>query len=167
VDFDKRIDIIKTDGNVYQVWFNRGDNTYSDVFSVSQDTPIDFSLSTVQLSDFNGDRVPDVCVVRPTCIEISAGVGYGQFLSSSNVLFPDWTFLNGDEAKVKLTDINGDGLADVVWERANQSGPGELWYWLNLGNYTLSAHKTITDMPDIDGDAAIRWADINAMAPPI
>src|SRR5205085_4662960 len=54
---------------------------------------------------------------------------------------------------------NGDGLADLVLERA---APGELWYWINLGNYTLSRRRIITNMPTgIGANAVIRWADLN------
>jgi RHS repeat-associated protein len=58
-----------------------------------------------------------------------------------------------------LTDLNGDGLADLVIERAE---PGECWYWLNLGNYTFSPRKVITGLPTTLGvNAVTRWADIN------
>ena len=60
--------------------------------------------------------------------------------------------------RAHLTDINGDGLADLVLERAS---PGELWYWLNLGNYTFSTRKVITSLPGFPDTAAVRWADLN------
>ncbi|MCZ7639104.1 MAG: FG-GAP-like repeat-containing protein [Verrucomicrobia bacterium] len=59
----------------------------------------------------------------------------------------------------KLTDITGDGLADLVLERA---APGELWFWVNRGNYTFSPRKRVTGMPvGVGSNAAIRWADLN------
>jgi hypothetical protein len=55
--------------------------------------------------------------------------------------------------------LNGDGLADLVLERA---GPGQRSFRLNLGNYTFSARKVIAGLPSaISATAAVRWADLN------
>src|SRR6185436_17561678 len=71
---------------------------------------------------------------------------------------PDFTLDDQQIASAKLTDINGDGLADLVLERA---APGECWYWLNLGNYTLSPRRVITGLPAVSSGTAVRWADLN------
>jgi hypothetical protein len=160
VDFDKRIDLIRADGKsrTYQIWFNHGANEYSDLFPVSQERPVNFAVSGFHLADFNGDRVPDVCRITPGGIEVSAGLGYGQFLSVSNVVIPDE---NIDDliAKAKLADITGDGLSDLVIDRAPD---GQLWYWINLGNYSLSSRKKVINVPRGSGiNPAIRLADLN------
>lgn len=159
VDFDKRTDLIRGDGLEYQVWFNLGGDRYSERITVPNDDGFDFSLSSVQFADWNGDRVPDLCRVWPTGIEVTAGFGYGQFAAANFVALPDYTLDAAQTDKAKLTDLNGDGLADLILERAN---PGELWFWLNLGNYSLSGRHVITDMPTgIGPSATIRWADLN------
>jgi RHS repeat-associated protein len=159
VDFDKRMDLIRGDGLEYQVWFNFGQNQYSERITVPAEAGFDFSLPGVQMADMNGDRVPDVARVRPMTVEVTAGLGYGRFASLIAVPIPDGPLDGTQMAKAKLTDINGDGLADLVLERAE---PGTVWYWLNLGNYTLSGRKIIRGMPTTMGqNAVIRWADLN------
>src|SRR6185436_9726479 len=71
---------------------------------------------------------------------------------------PDFTLDDQQIASAKLTDINGDGLADLVLERA---APGQCWYWLNLGNYSFSPRKIITGLPAVSVATAVRWADLN------
>lgn len=159
VDFDKRMDLLRGDGLQYQVWFNHGQNRYSERITVPHESAFDFAQETVLVADFNGDRLPDVAQVRPAGIEVSAGLGYGRFADRRFVSLPDDPLEDAQVRKAKLIDINGDGLADLVIERAS---PGELWFWLNRGNYSLSERKTIADMPiGVGLNAAIRWADVN------
>src|SRR5207249_8992480 len=109
--------------------------------------------------DFNGDRVPDVMRLSLTDLEVTAGLGYGNFAAPNTVFIPDGPLEPQQIEQAKLQDITGDGLADLVIERA---APGELWYWINLGNYTFSTRKVITNMPIAIGlNAVIRWADLN------
>ncbi|HEY5912362.1 MAG TPA: toxin TcdB middle/N-terminal domain-containing protein [Verrucomicrobiae bacterium] len=159
IDFDKRMDLIRGDGIQYQIWFNLGGNQYSERVTVMPDTVFDFSQPAVQIADLNGDRVPDIARIRPASVEVTAGLGYGHFAGLVSITIPDGPLDDAQVQKAKLTDINGDGLADLVLERA---APGELWYWLSLGNYTLSGRKTIAGMPTGIGlNTAIRWADLN------
>ena len=164
VDFDKRIDIIQSidlgGGSVeYRIWFNLGNQTYSPSITVPQNFGFVFSDTGVQIADFNGDRVPDIAQIRPTDVIVTAGLGYGNFADPVTVNIPDYVLDDTQIAQAKLMDITGDGLADLVIERA---APGELWYWVNLGNYTFSTRKVITDMPTgIGANAVVRWADLN------
>jgi RHS repeat-associated protein len=164
VDFDKRMDIIQSidlgGGSVeYRIWFNLGNQTYSPGITVPQNFGFVFSDAGVQIADFNGDRVPDIAQIRPTDVVVTAGLGYGNFADSVSVSIPDYVLSDTQIAQAKLMDITGDGLADLVIERA---APGELWYWVNLGNYTFSTRKVITGMPTgIGVNAVVRWADIN------
>lgn len=162
IDFDKRIDIIQSisvgSGAYYQVWFNLGHQKYSRRMRVSQASGFRLSQTGVHIADINGDRVPDILRVIPEYLVVTAGLGHGNFASPVSVNIPDWTLDDRHIKRAKLQDITGDGLADLVIERAS---PGVLWYWVNLGNYTLSDRKVITGLPNISGDAAIRWADLN------
>ncbi|MBI1930722.1 VCBS repeat-containing protein, partial [Candidatus Poribacteria bacterium] len=160
IDFDKRIDIIQSiDGGFnYQLWFNLGNQQYSKRVRVSQETGFDFALPGVFIADFNGDRVPDILRLGPQRLVVTAGLGHGHFAPAVNVSIPDWTLTDLQIQRAKLQDVSGDGLADVVIERAS---PGTLWYWVNLGNYTLTTRKQITGLPNVDGETAVRWADLN------
>jgi RHS repeat-associated protein len=163
VNFDKRIDIIQSistgSSADYRVWLNLGGDKYAKQTTVSQTEGLDFMQSGVEIIDFNGDRVTDIVRIRSNQIDILPGLGYGNFAARATANIPDYTLLGDDIARAKLRDINGDGFTDLVVERA---APGELWYWLNNGNYTLDTRRVITDMPTVTSpDAAVRWADMN------
>ncbi|MHB1306150.1 MAG: toxin TcdB middle/N-terminal domain-containing protein [Limisphaerales bacterium] len=163
VDFDKRIDIIQSldvGGAVaYRIWFNLGRQSYSTPITVESVGGFDFGVAGVQLADCNGDRVPDVARVQTGGVMAAAGLGYGRFAAPVAMALPDFTLDDTQAAKAKLTDLNGDGLADLVLERAE---PGTCWYWLNLGNYTFSPRKLITDLPAVfSAETVVRWADLN------
>jgi RHS repeat-associated protein len=163
LDFDKRMDIIQSistgSGADYRIWFNLGNRTYSAGLIVPQAAGFMLSASGVQIADLNGDRVPDIARITSSFVSITAGLGYGRFAAAISVPIPDLTLDDAQLSHASLIDINGDGLADLVIERA---APGELWYWLNLGNYSFSHRKIITGMPVAIGvNAATRWADLN------
>ena len=163
LDFDKRIDVIQSistgNGFDYRVWFNLGNQSYSPSVTVPQSFGFTFTTPSVQIADFNGDRVPDIVKVNPSTVLVTAGVGYGRFADPIAVPIPDLILDDTQVAKAKLADLNGDGCADLVIERA---APGELWYWLNLGNYKFSGRKIISNMPTaIGANAVVRWADLN------
>ncbi|HWQ91982.1 MAG TPA: toxin TcdB middle/N-terminal domain-containing protein, partial [Clostridia bacterium] len=163
LDFDKRIDIIQSistgNGTDYRIWFNLADQSYSPGIIVPQNNGLSFASPGIHLADMNGDRIPDLVAIFPSLNKVSSGLGYGRFADPIDVQIPDTLLDESMIAKMSLTDLNGDGLSDLVLERA---APGQLWYWINLGNFTLSRRKTITGMPTaIGASAVIRWADLN------
>lgn len=163
VDFDKRMDVIQSidvgGGAVYRIWFNRGHQRYSYSQTVGQTSGFLFAQSGVHLADFNGDRVPDVVWLQPMTLTVTAGLGHGSFADPITLTIPGVTLDTDQVARARFEDTTGDGLVDLVLERAE---PDQLWYWVNLGNYTLSGRKIITDMPTGLGQhPVIRWADLN------
>ncbi len=162
LDFDKRIDIIQSvssgGGVDYRVWFNLGQNHYSQRRTVSNETGFLFSQSGVHIADFNGDRVPDIVRIGLDSVSVTPGLGYGRFASNITVSIPEGLDTS-QRGSARLQDITGDGLADLVIERAV---PGALYYWINLGNYQFSARKLITGLPSgIGPNAVVRWADLD------
>ncbi len=164
LDFDKRIDIIQSiptggGGVDYRVWMNLGPQGYAAGTTVTQDGGFDFTQAGVDIVDFNGDRVPDVVRITPEDVKVTPGLGYGHFGALVSVPISDYTLTNDQVAKAKLRDITGDGLADLVIERA---APGELWYWINLGNNSFDTRRIITGIPAPLGQSpTVRWADMN------
>ncbi|UCC28769.1 MAG: VCBS repeat-containing protein, partial [Phycisphaerales bacterium] len=164
LDFDKRMDVVKSDYGAYSVWFNLGGGRYSD--EVLTDGAwhgyefIDFAGPGVQLADMNGDRLNDVVKVTPISVVYCANMGFGWFDQHVEMMLPDRALDDspgGNLHRARLTDVNGDGLSDLVVERAEGN---DLWFWLNMGNNTLSLSRVITDLP-ATSQAVIRWVDIN------
>ncbi len=166
MDFDKRMDVVRSSESGYTVWFNRGGGYYSQkVESDGAGYPgqiLLFSAAGVQTADMNGDRLEDVVQVRQNTLLYSANMGNGNFAAPVSVPIPNVLLTDGDNSQIsraKLTDVNDDGLADLLIERANAN---ELWLWLNRGTDSLSDRYVLTDMPDITSDSTVvRWADMN------
>lgn len=158
MDFDKRIDIVQSLAGAYDIWFNLGNHTYSPRVRVPQNPGYDFSDKTVHLGDFNGDRVPDFMILTPSTVQVVAGLGYGRYAPPVSVPIPEAPLEDFQVLQAQLQDITGDGLPELVIERATSD---TLWYWINLGNYTFGPRKVITGMPALLNPGAVRWADLN------
>ncbi|MEZ5326894.1 MAG: toxin TcdB middle/N-terminal domain-containing protein [Verrucomicrobiales bacterium] len=163
LDFDKHTDIIQSlGGEGYRIWFNREGREYSHRVPASPESEkfYDFTESGVEIADMNGDRVPDIAHLRPTGIRLTAGLGHGAFDGERTMIIPDAEDLSADQLKrARLQDVSGDGLADLVVERADGN---DLWFWENRGNWTLGPKRVITGMPASLGiDSELRWADLN------
>ncbi len=164
LDFDKRIDIIKSDFGIYSIWFNLGDGSYSDEILVDgafyNSQFVDFSDPGVSLADMNGDRLNDIVKITPISVVYFPNMGYGRFDQAVEMFLPDRVLndaVNGNLHRAKTTDINGDGLADLVVERADGNN---MWFFLNMSDGMFASSRVITDLPSTPS-SVIRWADIN------
>lgn len=160
---NRHIDIIQSietgGGADYRVWFNLGDNRFSRPVTVPQEQGIPFTLEGVHLIDFNGDRVADICRIRPLSVEILPGKGYGNFGPKIVVPIEDGPIHHEQLPRAALRDITGNGLPDLVIER---TAPGVVAYWVNLGNYTFDRRREVRGAPAAIGEnPAVRWADMN------
>ncbi|MCK4660572.1 MAG: VCBS repeat-containing protein [Phycisphaerae bacterium] len=162
--FNKRIDVIQSQYGANFTWFNQGDGRYTGpvvtegVFYGQQF--IDFADAGVQLADMNGDRLNDVVKVTTTSVIYWASKGYARFDDAVEMILQDRALDDspgGNLHRAKLTDVNGDGLSDLVVEQAQGS---DLWFWLNLGDGTFELSRVVVDLPVTSG-AVVRWADIN------
>lgn len=162
LNFDKRTDIIRSTsvgGDLaYQVWFNLSDDTYSQRTTFSPHTGYDLSNPSVQSADLNGDRLTDIAWIRPSQILFTASYGRGNFGPEQAITIPGLTLSSEEIAKASLRDVNGDGLADLVVDRAE---PQTIWIWPNRGNGTFGLRMRVTGLPSSASTNAVRWVDIN------
>jgi len=163
LDFDKRMDVIMSEDDAYSVWFNLGGGRYSP--EVLTDGAwygyqfINFADPGVELADMNGDRLNDAVKITANSVVYCASMGYGHFDQYVEMQIPpeDPALEEEHIARAKLTDINGDGLSDLVVERFTGS---DLRFWLNMGDNTFARSRLIVALPTTS-ESATRWVDIN------
>jgi RHS repeat-associated protein len=170
LDFNKQMDVVMSTDNGYTVWYNYRDGSYSRPVTTggarevttSGNRVMQFTDTGFDFADMNGDRLNDAARIRPTHVIYAASKGHGNFADAIKITIPDQVLTDtqtGQVKRAKLTDINGDGLADLVLERATAN---QLWFWLNLGTDTFSSKYTVEKMPtQFSKNTVVRWADLN------
>ena len=133
-------------------------------------TAVRLGDADVRVADVNGDGLPDVVRVRSGDIQYWPGRGNGLFGTGAIDSCPASVFGAGRQitmhgapqlsmtgAALRLDDVNGDGLADLVQVRANA-----IDVWLNVdGVGWTAARHTITATVGSNANGHVRIADMN------
>ena len=175
LDGDKRMDWMRTTPGGFVYWLNRGDRweergiylfgepetggiTWADdvQFANADGTP----NGNVELADMNGDGLLDI--VRKTVFGRSLEIDFWP--NRGNGAWGERTEMArgidlGDvpEDNVRIADVNGDGISDVVAVVYDR-----LRYWINLGNLSFSEALEVDGTPEyVAGTTVLRMADMN------
>ena len=173
---DRRMDYMRTMSAGFVYYINGGDGSWHEkgIYLFGEEQMGDISYADdvqfcgsdgsqnrhVELADMNGDGLLDL-------------VRWNLFGDSLEVVFwPNkgngfWGYRTEmarsvrlgtlPEENLRLFDINGDGLSDVVIV-----GYDQLYFWINLGNKSFSSCFEIGGMPEyVAGQTVLRQADIN------
>lgn len=128
---------------------------------------INFEDTNMRMLDLNGDGISDLLITEDnvfTWYESSGrkgfSEGYKTFKSFDEEAGPHIVFADSTQS-IFLSDMNGDGLTDIVRIRN-----GEVCYWSNLGYGKFGAkvgmdNAPVFDNPDSFNPALIRLADID------
>lgn len=134
--------------------------------SINTSLPADINLvnSQVKLADINGDRIKDVVWLRSLNgkIQINYWLHKGKLafapMASIQQGSPSATGLQLD--KLRLSDINGDGMADIVYIQ-----PGQVRFWLqqfdHQNGHQWSSEKQISAVNYDRNATAIFDGDLN------
>ena len=119
----------------------------------------------------NGDGMQDIVDMKSGSIAYWPNRGYGQwgatemdcyaneYIDRIDVEFRNSPYFNNHDAEgVSLSDVNGDGLTDVVQLRFDAVD-----IWLNKGNDSFTARYTIDNTPMVNSGYynKVRFADMN------
>jgi RHS repeat-associated protein len=134
-------------------------------------TPVRFSDETTKLADLNGDGLPDLVKVDKGRIiywpgrgngffgtGLRDGCAAGTFAADRAIEMKDspW-FTDPSPATVRLDDVNGDGLDDLLQVRF-----ADVDIWLNVDGAGWSTRQTIAGTPVAPAlTARVRLVDIN------
>ena len=159
INNDKIIDALLTVGrNEFRYWINQ-ENSWSES-TLKDGIPnesIKFSNKWVKLADMNGDRMLDLVLISRSSVRFFANKGYGTF--SSGISMSNSPSLSRNQRNnIKLTDINKDGISDLVLVES-----GIVRVWINSGNGEWANEIKITNgIPILGNNVQVRIADINA-----
>lgn len=121
--------------------------------------------SSYRLADMNGDRLQDMVWLRQ--VDDLAVIGY--FPAKGLADFDDYVSLTSNInigafaiEDIKLTDVNADGLADLV-----KVQPGSVTVWFNLADHRFSDAVVYTNTVVYDpASTQTRFADLNGNGTP-
>jgi len=109
----------------------------------------------VRLADMSGDGLQDMVLIHDGRVDYWPNLGHGRWGKRI-------TLLNGprlpgrfDPKRIFLADINGDGLADLVYVAS-----GSVHFWINRSGNAWSDEQVITCAPPVTDVDSIRIADM-------
>ncbi|MEL6179597.1 MAG: toxin TcdB middle/N-terminal domain-containing protein, partial [Myxococcota bacterium] len=155
---DKRIDVIRATSDATSVFQNTEVGFQAD--PGAENLGVGFPSGDLDLTDMNGDGLLDVVRILPGELTYRLNLGWGQWGS--------WRSLNtvpyeaSEQRLVRLEDINGDALADVVIVSGD-----EVRYALNrngsdfFSTTTLTSEEVEGTIPARDDTTDILFADMN------
>ncbi len=119
------------------------------------DLSFDDPTYRVRLADMSGDGLQDIVLVNSGRIDYWSNLGYGKFgkriTMNNSPRFPD----DSDLRRVFLADVNGDGLADIVYDSF-----GRLHIWINQSGNSWSKEIIVNGTPIVTNSTSIRVADM-------
>ena len=166
---DGFVDILQgnSNGTTKKAWANTG-NGWVDV-SNTWAPPVYFFESDidvgVQLVDFNGDGRVDILQSKYDDGEVKGAYinnGNGWTNVSSTWVVPAYFMQNKEDGGVRIEDVNGDGLPDILESHTN--GTETVKAWINTGSGWAESSVwqppvLFTNVTKIDN--GIRFVDVN------
>jgi RHS repeat-associated protein len=115
-----------------------------------------FSDPRVRLADMTGDNLADVVLVHAGSVTYWPSQGRGSFahrvLMEQSPRFP----IDVDPRRVLLADVDGDGLADLIYVEDRQ-----VTIWINQGGERWSDPLVVRGTPSVANESDVRLADVN------
>lgn len=143
------------------------DGSWSPFKSYENNLNIDLSDPDIRYVDLNGDGKPEIIILRDQLLRWypnEGEKGYQQenrnYIGDDQSKGPSCVFRN-DLESIFLTDMSGDGLADIV-----RISPNNICYWPNLGYGRFGEQVIMDNAPTFDSSdffdsKKIRLGDID------
>lgn len=116
---------------------------------------INFSNPRVKWADMTGDQLQDIVLVYDGHIEYWSSLGYGNWAPRISMLNCPRFPYNYDPRRILLGDVDGDGLADLVYVDDRQ-----VTLWMNRAGNSWSDPVVIRGTPPVTDVDAVRLVDL-------
>jgi RHS repeat-associated protein len=166
LDGDGVTDALRT-GPHFELYYNDPDDGWSEVElreRIASDSfpNVSFEDPRVKLGDMTGDGLKDIVLVDHGCVEYWPYCGYGRWgrrvTMRNSPRFEDaavFTGLGFDSKRLLLGDVDGDGVADLVYISS-----GHITVWINQAGNAWSDPIVIHGTPPVTDATAVRLCDM-------
>lgn len=116
---------------------------------------ISFADARVKTAEMSGDGMQDLVYIHGNNVSYWPNMGYGRFgrriTMRNSPRFP----FNFDPKRLLLGDVDGDGLADMIYVENNR-----IILWINQGGNSWSEPYVINGTPAVSDMDSVRIADV-------
>lgn len=157
---DGLVDAMRTSQGMFYFYYNRGDAGWDSpvaiarVRDLARFPDVFFSDPRVKLADMTGDGLVDIVWVHGGRLDYWPHYGNGRFGERITLALQPPIGFGFDPERLFLSDINGDGVADVVYVESDQ-----VRLWINQGGNAFVSAGVIRYTPPTNG-RNIRLADM-------
>ncbi|OQW39773.1 MAG: hypothetical protein A4S08_06030 [Proteobacteria bacterium SG_bin4] len=117
---------------------------------------VNFSDPRVKFADLSGDGLQDIAWVHEGRIDYWPNLGYGRWGGRITMSIPDHLPFQFDPARVILGDVDGDGLADLLYVSDR-----EVMLWINRCGNGFSEPLIIQGTPSVTNMDTVRLTDLH------
>ncbi len=160
--------VAENDGTQVGIYLGNGDGTFTAAPDASMGTSSPFGIA---VADVSGDGIPDIVATDDNQnILVATGFGDGTFPNTLITLVSSTIVTNGiatgnpyynpDPWTVQVTDVNGDGFADLVYTNENYSTVGVI-FGTGAGTATAPTFYDPVEFPAGQEANGMTVADIN------
>ncbi len=169
INNDKHTDVMycnDTSGETYSYFINNGGAEFSKVLTKSglADAMTFKQRPGMKLADMNGDRLQDIVLLKDGICWYWPSMGMGQWDTEQKMGNPpdsesdNEPGLSNDWQNLMLTDLNGDGLTDVIYAPLHAS---RIVYWLNRDSIQFDGPFEVKNTPVRNSNTKVQPADMN------
>ncbi|MBW7475377.1 FG-GAP-like repeat-containing protein [Paenibacillus oenotherae] len=151
-------DLLVTGEDYFSLYYREKDGEWAErpvLIPRSEAPPVFLKDSRVHLADMTGDGLQDLVRVDGSGVVYWPYLGLGRWDDPVVVANPPELGRLYDPRRMFLTDVDGDGCADLVYV-----GTDRVTYWLNVNGHRLADPQEIRFAPSAPPEQ-IRLADMN------
>ncbi|MEV6230146.1 toxin TcdB middle/N-terminal domain-containing protein [Saccharopolyspora shandongensis] len=160
LDGDGRLDLLRTGPGEFVLYLNDNGDGWKKprvvrrVHDRERFPDVSFSDPRVHLADMTGDGLSDIVLVHSGAVWYWPYEDLGRWGQRRIMAHPPVLPRDYDPARVFLADLNGDGVADLVYV-----GDASVTVWLNQFGSGFAEPEVISGVPSVSA-AVVRTADL-------